>query len=179
MTGLLQLASTEASLAGLLAGVIVMVVATSPIWVPAVCGIIGTIIERRHYQSIHERERASASMAVVPSPVSDDTRAVVSARMVTGSVVVAPDSFRRFLSAIRKIFGGRLAAYESLLDRARREAILRMKAEAPGADAIVNLRLETSRIGGNKDKQGIIAIEVLAYGTAVTYAAHSTPPPSP
>ncbi len=164
----------------LLGSIIMFVVLTFPVWCPLVCGVIGTITERRHYQSIHERELASAKMAVVPTPVSDDTRTVVSARMVTGATVVAPDSFRRFLSGIRKIFGGRLRSYESMLDRARREAILRMKQQAADADAIVNLRVETTKIGGNQDRQGILAVEVLAYGTALTYApgsAPTTPPP--
>jgi uncharacterized protein YbjQ (UPF0145 family) len=168
------------SLFMILGSIFMFLVFSFPIWLPIVCGVIGTVTERRHYQSIHERERASAGMAIVPTQTSDDTRAVASARMVTGAVVVSPDSFRRFLSSIRKIFGGRLRAYESLLDRARREAILRMKAQAPDADAIVNLRVETTRIGGVQDRKGIIAVEVLAYGTALTYGhAPSGPAPAP
>ena len=157
----------------------------SPLLLPIVCGVIGTITEKKHYESIHTRERASAHVPVVPSSVSDDARVVTGAVLVTGAMVVAPDSFRRFLASIRNLFGGRLRSYESMLDRARREAVLRMKEQAPGADAIVNFRMETSKIGGLQKKQSIIAIEVLAYGTALTYGGQvtgvtqSSPPPLP
>jgi len=121
---------------------------------------------------------------VIPTSVSDDSKQVISAVLVTGATVVSPDAFRRFLASVRNLFGGRLRSYESMLDRARREAVLRMKEQAPGADAFVNFRMETSKIGGQQRKQGIIAIEVLAYGTALTYGdrsaqAVSSPPPLP
>lgn len=149
-----------------------MLVMVSPFLIPIVCGVIGTITEKRHYRSIHARERASARVPVIPTPCSDDSRSVASAVLVTGATVVAPDSFRRFLAGIRNLFGGRLRSYESMLDRARREAVLRMKEQAPEADAIVNFRMETAKIGGQQKKQGIIAIEVLAYGTAIVYAVN-------
>ena len=50
------------------------------------------------------------------------------------------------------MFGGRVSAYETLVDRARREAILRMKEEAKGADIILNMRLETSSISKGREK---------------------------
>lgn len=152
-------------------GVLGIVVMLSPLWVPILCGVIGTVTEKKHYESIRVRESASAHVPVIPSSISDDSHTVVSARLVTGVMVVSPDSFRRFLASIRNLFGGRLRSYESLLDRARREAILRMKEQAPDADAIVNFRIETSKIGGQQKKQSIIAIEVLAYGTALTYGS--------
>ena len=70
--------------------------------------------------------------------------------------------------ALRNILGGRVVAYESLLDRGRREALLRVKEQAIawGATEILNVRYETSTIGGNNQK-GIAAIEVIAYGTAI------------
>ena len=69
---------------------------------------------------------------------------------------------------MRNIFGGRVGAYESLLDRARREAVLRMQQEARqlGAETIYNVKYETSRIGENAAK-GLGSVEVLAYGTAL------------
>jgi uncharacterized protein YbjQ (UPF0145 family) len=168
-------ASEVEGLIGALIGIVVMVVMFSPLWLPIVCGVIGTITEKKHYESIHVRERASAHVPVIPTVVSDDSRSVASAVMVTGSTVISPDSFRRFLASIRNIFGGRLRSYESMLDRGRREAILRMKEQAPDADAIVNFRMETSKIGGQQKKQSIIAIEVLAYGTALKYGAGEPP----
>lgn len=88
--------------------------------------------------------------------------------LVAGNVVVSIDYFKKISAGLRNILGGRVSAYESLVERARREAILRMKEEARdiGADAIFNVKLETSSITkGAKGQVG--AVEVLAYGTAL------------
>jgi uncharacterized protein YbjQ (UPF0145 family) len=60
------------------------------------------------------------------------------------------------------------------LERARREAILRMTEEAQqqGFDAIFNVRLETSRLANaRRDGKGVAGVEMLAYGTAVKFAS--------
>jgi uncharacterized protein YbjQ (UPF0145 family) len=72
------------------------------------------------------------------------------------------------------LIGGRIKTYEPLLDRARREAILRMTEEArsQGYDAVFNVRLETSRLAnGRRDGKGIAGVEMLAFGTAVKFAS--------
>ncbi len=55
-----------------------------------------------------------------------------------------------------------MKSYSGLLGEARDEAIDRMEADAEsmGADAVVNVRLETSEIAN-------AGAEVMAYGTAV------------
>lgn len=60
-------------------------------------------------------------------------------------------------------------AYETLLDRGRREALLRMKEQAIewGATQILNVRLETSSIWGAEGKQSVGNVEVIAYGTGI------------
>jgi uncharacterized protein YbjQ (UPF0145 family) len=63
--------------------------------------------------------------------------------------------------------GGRITAYETLIDRARREAVLRMKYEALGSSIIVNTRVETASIFSSTSQNGIGSIEVFAYGTAI------------
>ena len=88
--------------------------------------------------------------------------------LVTGSVVIAFDYFRRFVAGFIMFFGGRITMYEDMLDRARREAMLRLleEAEAKGASQVHNLRFEFSRIGaGGKGVGG--GAELLAYGTAI------------
>ncbi|MGB5331529.1 MAG: heavy metal-binding domain-containing protein, partial [Woeseiaceae bacterium] len=60
--------------------------------------------------------------------------------------------------------------YEPLLERARREALLRMteSAREQGYDAIFNVRLETSRLANaTRDGKGTAGVEMLAFGTAV------------
>ena len=84
-------------------------------------------------------------------------------------MLISIDFFKKFVAGLRNLVGGRVSAYESLLERARREAILRMKAEAQarGAKSVWNVRIETSSI--TKDAtQGVAAVEVIAFGTAVT-----------
>ena len=150
--------------------VVVILVYGSPFFLLVLGLVAGSMIENKHYRQIREREKATAGMPTVPIPAVDPSFQVADARMVVSSVVVSLDYFKRFLAGIRKIFGGRIRAYESLLDRGRREAILRLKEQVPDADIIVNLRLETSTIANTQRKQqGIGAIEVLAYGTAVRY----------
>ncbi len=130
----------------------------------------GTIAEKRHYKSILRRERELVKLMVVNAEGRFAEGAVREAFLVNGSTVVSNDYFKRLLAILRNIFGGRVKAYESLIDRARREAILRMKEEAHarGAHMIVNLRLETSTIGRSANKKKKIgSIETLAYGTAV------------
>ena len=83
--------------------------------------------------------------------------------------MVSADYFKMFASALRNLVGGRVVVYESVLDRGRREAVLRMKEQAIawGATQVVNVRLETSTIGNRTGGKGLVAIEVTAYGTGV------------
>jgi uncharacterized protein YbjQ (UPF0145 family) len=91
-----------------------------------------------------------------------------SARLVYGSAVISVDYFKRILASLRNIFGGKVKSYESLVDRARREAMLRMKAMAGDATVIVNVRIETSAIGKQSKRKNIGCLEAVAYGTALT-----------
>jgi uncharacterized protein YbjQ (UPF0145 family) len=82
---------------------------------------------------------------------------------------VSIDHFKRFVSAFRMIVGGEVRSYATLIERARREAVLRMMESRPDADAYINTRLETSTISSATGNEGMGTIEVLAYGTAVHY----------
>ena len=132
---------------------------------------VGSMVEKKHFQSIERREKRSVRLPVVTMDKSiREGETVTSSRLVTGSAVISIDYFKRILAALRNIFGGEVAAYESLLDRARREALLRMKFQVPNAHAIVNVRIETSTIGRSANKKnGLGSVEALAYGTAVWF----------
>lgn len=128
----------------------------------------GSIAERRHYKSIFRREDGLGDLVAVVAKTLPPMDPAPATTLVRGSVVISVDYFKRFLARLRMIFGGRIHTYESLLDRARREAILRMQEQARelGASMIFNMRFETSSISkGRKDAVG--TVEVLAYGTAV------------
>lgn len=130
--------------------------------------VFGQIAEKRHFHSIIQREQELRDILCF-SERKIPEQGPIDAALVSGSVVISVDFFKRFVANLRNFIGGRVSAYESLLERARREAILRMKAEARarGATSVWNIRLETASISKNA-AQGIGAVEVVAYGTAVT-----------
>ena len=131
----------------------------------------GQLNEQRHYKSIRKREKELTALPAVASkhPPANE---LYEQRMVIGSVVVASDYFKSFVARLVNVFGGRIRAYEPLLDRGRREALLRLKQDAKerGASMVFNIKYETSRIGG-----GVTTIEVLAYGTALIPPADPLP----
>lgn len=128
----------------------------------------GSWLERRHYSSIENREKEMLSMPIVTARNGYDGEHIQLGAMVQGSAVISVDYFKRILASLRNIFGGTIRSYETLIDRARREAILRMKESAPeGTKIIVNVRVETSTIGKNSHKKSVSCVEALAYGTAL------------
>lgn len=131
--------------------------------------LFGRMAEKRHYRSINEREDALRGITVIPLRVPSPELLKHDSQLVSGSVVVSVDYFKTVAAGLRNLFGGRVGAYESLIDRARREATLRMqeKAQSLGAQTVYNVKYETSRIGDNAGK-GLGSVEVLAYGTALT-----------
>ena len=129
--------------------------------------VFGQRAEKRHFRSIIEREKQLRDILVFSERrIPDEDK--LDGTLVCGSVVISVDFFKRFVAGLRTLVGGRVSAYESLLERARREAILRMKEEArrTGAKSVWNTRLETASIYKGA-QQSIGAVEVLAYGTAV------------
>lgn len=139
-----------------------------PIALVVLAMVVGTILERRHFASIRAREAGFAQLPTLSTRDYPTDRPIAHSQLVMGSVVVSVDHFKRLLAGLRRTFGGELHAYGSLLDRGRREALLRLQESCSGADLVVNVRLETSSI--SKGAQGAIgSVEVLAYGTALWF----------
>ncbi len=136
----------------------------------------GRHAEKKHFKSIIEREKywlqlpttSSKSVRFSNSIIEGENPKISRSHLVNGSMVVSVDYFKRMLAQLRNFFGGNVRSYETLIDRARREAVLRMKESCPDADQIINLRLETSSITKGKRKQ-VGSVEVLAYGTAIYF----------
>ena len=128
----------------------------------------GRYAEKRHYKSIIEREKELNSIPAVATKIPPIGSQKLNSQLVEGNVVISIDYFKRFIAGLRNIFGGRVTSYESLLDRARREAVLRMKEEAQklNAELVFNIKLETSSIYKGKGNS-VGSVEVLAYGTAL------------
>jgi uncharacterized protein YbjQ (UPF0145 family) len=128
--------------------------------------------ERRHYASIRARERTLSDVLVFTNRFPPAASASGETRLVSGSAVIAEDYFKSAVAGLYSFFGGRVRSYESLLDRARREAVLRMKAEASahGAAMIVNAKFQTFAIGG-RNPNAVRGVEVLVYGTSLSRSA--------
>lgn len=128
----------------------------------------GQYFERRHYKSIRRREAELKDILIIQTKIPPPSLASNHDQyLVNGSVVISVDYFKRFVAGLRNLVGGRVTPYETLLDRARREAILRMKEEAmeSGAKMILNVKYEMCSIyKGRRNKIG--SVEALAYGTA-------------
>jgi uncharacterized protein YbjQ (UPF0145 family) len=130
--------------------------------------VFGRRIEAAHYAEIRRREAALVSLPVRAEAEMEDGSSPLPAdpsletQIVSGNVVVANDYFKTFVASLKTIVGGRLTSYESLMDRARREAVLRMKeqAKAWGATEVLGMRLESTFVEA-------LGLEVMAYGTAV------------
>ena len=85
--------------------------------------------------------------------------------IVTGEAIVGANIFKDFFAGIRDIVGGRSAAYEQELQKAR-DLALRELEEAPrrqGAHAVVGIDLDYEVVG-----QGGSMLMVTVSGTAVT-----------
>jgi len=86
----------------------------------------GQYNERRHYRSIIRREKDLAGLAAIASRFPPEDQ-LYHQQLVSGNVVVASDYFKSFLASLVNLLGGRVRSYESLLDRGRREAMLKKK----------------------------------------------------
>lgn len=129
--------------------------------------LFGRRAEKKHYTNLIQREKKMNQLPALASrmPPTDGN---YDQALVSGSVVIANDYFKSFVSGLRNLFGGKIRTYETLLDRARREAVLRMKeqAKALGAEMVFNVKYETSNISGQYSRK-LPIIEVHAYGTAL------------
>ena len=128
----------------------------------------GRYNERKHLAALEINE---ARLAYITTDNQRFATSLHQGQLISSNVVISHDYFKFVLASIQNVLGGRLKSYESILERARREAVVRLKLEAEkiGATHIMGLRLSTTEMG----MQGKM-VEVFAYGTAIL-----TPPTSP
>ena len=134
----------------------------------------GRQAEQRHWAQLLQDEARLANIRISSERFIHPE---ANGQLVCASVVIAQDYFKLVWANIHNLLGGNLTTYETLLDRARREAIVRLKAKAAaqGASQILGVRLEMSDISA---EQGMV--EVLAYGTMIFAPAQpSVWPPQP
>lgn len=136
-----------------------------------VCYVIGSTIENAHYKKIKERE-----LKLYRSPwlsfaknVNKDLK-VRKAELVSASVVLGCDYFKMFVAKFKNMFGGNISVFESVLDRGRREALLRVREQAlkNRANVVVNIKIDTIMLT-TPGSYAYPKVCVVAYGTAVEY----------
>ena len=103
-------------------------------------------------------------MILTTTPTVEGRPATAHLGIATGEVIVGANIFRDMFSSIRDIVGGRAGSYESVLKRARIQALEELAAEARelGADAVVGIDLDYEVLGANGSM-----LMVSATGTAV------------
>jgi len=119
---------------------------------------VGRATEKAHLKDLTEREAHFEKMDLMIS----DLRTLPAGwtadegAFVGGQVVIASDQFKRFLGGLKKLVGGRVGTYERIMNRARREATLRMmeQAERKNCNVIWCFRQETSTVGGGPTSRG-------------------------
>lgn len=121
----------------------------------------GRHIEAKHFKSLAEAEQ---QLAYIEMDTQRFQTSEYPGQLVSSNVVISHDYFKYIIASIQSFFGGRLNVYETITERARREAIVRLKREAEkiGATQIMGLRLSTTEIGSEGGM-----VEVFAYGTAI------------
>ena len=150
-----------------------------PLLLLIIAYVVGSQRERNHVKDIKFREYKTRTFPTITFREVPSDWEPSSSELVMGSVVISLDYFKRFLAGLRGLVGGRVGSYESLLDRARRESLLRMKeaAIAKGYHAIINVRFETSRLASSaQNGRGTAGVELMAFGTALKFRQTSDGP---
>lgn len=87
--------------------------------------------------------------------------------VVTGEAIMGANLFRDIFAGIRDLVGGRSAAYEEELGKAREIAIKEMEERAAqrGADAVVGVDIDYEVLGQNN---GMLMVSVSGTAVALT-----------
>jgi uncharacterized protein YbjQ (UPF0145 family) len=128
----------------------------------------GRANERRHFRELTANEASLRDIET--SSARGSAHEFHKGTLVVGSVVIAEDYFKRVAAGLKSLVGGNIKSYESLLERGRREAIVRMKQEARrlGSTHVVNVRLETASLSEDwRAQRPMFSAEFIAYGTAL------------
>jgi len=107
-------------------------------------------------------------MLILTTPNIEGKKIVKYLGLVSGEAILGANIFKDFFAGIRDIVGGRSAAYEKELRKAKDIAVQEMEqqAKALGGNAVVGVDLDYETIGIG---QGGNMLMVSASGTAVVY----------
>ena len=87
--------------------------------------------------------------------------------LVNGEGLIGANVYKDIFSGVRDVVGGRTSTYEQELKKARKIALDSMeeKAKEMGANAILNIRVKYSNLGGTMGNTILVSVN----GTAVKY----------
>jgi uncharacterized protein YbjQ (UPF0145 family) len=133
--------------------------------IPAIWGMI---TEKNHLKDLEQREANIKEKMVVHNrkrPMMPNPRKTT---VVAGEVCIGADRFKTWLAKWRQLVGGRMGSLAPVVERARREATLRMieNAQKQGFTEVGNVRYTTANLKWNVPQQKELLITVTAYGTA-------------
>ena len=130
----------------------------------------GKTIEHLHLQDLTKRERRHRRLPALTTQRVPANWRVEEAMLLTGSVVISLDYWKRFAASLKQIFGGNVRSFETLFARARREALMRLKeaAAARGCDVVIGVRLESAELANQMaNGKGTAGVELIAVGTGL------------
>ena len=139
---------------------------------------VGGYTERKHIKRLNAREFEYKGVLVSTLSSDPACNLQMGGTLVTGECVIATDYFKSFVTKLKKLIGGELRAYLSLMDRSRREAVLRLidSAQAQGYNAVCNVRFVSADVGGSSStKKGSAMVVIIASGTAYSRSTPSEP----
>ena len=113
--------------------------------------VAGTIAEKSHFKNLDHRESVNQSMLQTQSKLFLDPKpGGMAPTMIHSETVVSSDYFKTFLAGFRKLFGGEMKSYNTLMERGRRETLAKLieQAREMGYNAVCNVRLEPADIAG-------------------------------
>jgi len=145
---------------------------------------VGGWSERSHFRHLERRELETKSFPV--TQIKSFIQAKPDGKppmMVVTEVVIASDYFKTFAAGLRNLFGGEVKTFERMMERARREANLRLieQAQQHGYSALCNVRINTANVAGMSSKANAMAT-ILGWATAyeinlpAEHAQQGTPP---
>ena len=108
-------------------------------------------------------------MIVATTPFVAGHRVVETKGEVFGLVVRSRGFTGNTIAGLRSIGGGEIHEYTELLEQTRLQALDRLQRNATqlGANAVISMRFDSSRLGGYMS-------EIVAYGTAVVIDPDAT-----
>ena len=130
--------------------------------------LVGKGVEVRHFKKLAQQEAEFQDILVTNLKTIPAEFQNARPFLVMGAAVIATDYFKVFVSGLRGLFGGEMKFYVTFMERARRQATIRMlqQARQQGAKAVWNIRYETATTGGQQRKRPG-GVEILVYGTAL------------